>query len=371
MPLPAKESRNKLINHLDNLHAKYLSLSDQLSRTEIINNPQQFRKLSKELSTLKPLEEKYTAFKKLINQKIETQALLENSDEADMRDLAREEIENLNRKIMVFEQEIVHMLVVDQGEESRNVFLEIRAGAGGNEASLFASDLLRMYVRIAERKALKSEVMSTTYSSIGGIKEIILYVKGNIVNKYFQFESGVHRVQRVPVTEASGRLHTSTVTVAVMPEVEDLEIEINPKDIRIDTFSASGPGGQHVNRTQSAIRITHNPTGIVVTCQDEKSQHKNKDKAMKILKARLYDHEKNMQHDSLASQRKSQVGTGERSEKIRTYNFPQNRVTDHRISGKNFNLETILDGNLENLYNELFDMQSKKNFEERISKIIA
>jgi peptide chain release factor 1 len=371
MPPPEKVPRKKLIDVLDNLHTKYLSLSDQLSMPEIINNPQQFRKLSIEISTLRPLEEKYAAFKKLITQKGEAETLLENSDENDMKILAREEIDDLDRKIMEFEQDIIRRLATDQVDENRNVFLEIRAGAGGNEASLFASDLLRMYIRIAERKNLKSEVISTTYSSIGGIKEIILYVKGNVVNKYFQFESGVHRVQRVPVTEASGRIHTSTVTVAVMPEVEDLEIDINPRDLRIDTFSASGPGGQHVNRTQSAIRITHNPTGIVVTCQDEKSQHKNKDKAIKILKARLYDYEKAKQHDSQASQRKSQVGTGERSEKIRTYNFPQNRVTDHRITGRNFNLETILDGSLENLYNELLDIQSKKNFEDKISKIIA
>ena len=263
------------------------------------------------------------------------------------------------------------LLVSEHAEDNRNVFLEIRAGTGGNEASLFASDLLRMYSRVAERKSWKSEIISTTYSSIGGIKEIILYIKGLIANKYLKFESGVHRVQRVPVTESSGRIHTSTVTVAVLPEVDDVEIEINSKDLRVDTFSSSAPGGQHVNRTQSAIRITHFPSGIVVSCQDESSQHKNKDKAMKVLKARLFEYEKTKQQDSIANNRKSQVGTGERSEKIRTYNFPQNRVTDHRISGKNFNVENVIDGNIDDLINTLTEIHTKKQLEDKLKRIIA
>jgi peptide chain release factor 1 len=275
-----------------------------------------------------------------------------------------EQIENLKVDIKV-------LMVSDHSEDNRNVFLEIRSGAGGNEASLFASDLLRMYTRIAERKNWKPEVISTTYSAIGGIKEIILYIKGDNVNKYLKYESGVHRVQRVPVTETSGRIHTSTVTVAIMPEVDDIEVEINPKDIRIDTFSASGPGGQHVNRTQSAIRITHNPSGIVVSCQDEKSQHKNKERAMKVLKARLYEFEKTRQNNNIANERKSQVGSGERSEKIRTYNFPQNRVTDHRINGKNFNVESILTGYTDDLIKELTNIYTKKLLEEKLEAIIS
>ncbi len=371
MEAPVSISQQKLFNHLEQLHLKYNSISDQLSKTEIINNLVKLKELSKQLSHLKPLEDKYLKMKKYSTQRVETEILLKNSDEEAMKELAREEIEQLNNKISQIEQEIIQLLVIDQTEENRNVFLEIRAGVGGNEASLFASDLLRMYSRIAEQKGWKSEIISTTYSAIGGIKEIILHIKGNTVNQNLQFESGVHRVQRVPVTEASGRIHTSTVTVAVMPEAEDVEIKINPKDIRTDTFSASGPGGQHVNRTQSAIRITHNPTGIVVTCQDEKSQHKNKDKAMKVLKARLFEFEKKKQESSIADSRKSQVGSGERSEKIRTYNFPQNRVTDHRITGKNFNLESILNGLINDLFKELHEVYSKKMIEEKLNQIIA
>jgi peptide chain release factor 1 len=228
-----------------------------------------------------------------------------------------------------------------------------------------------MYSRAAEQKGWKPEVISTTYSGIGGIKEIILHIKGEGAHRFLRFESGVHRVQRVPVTEASGRIHTSTVTVAVMPEVEDVEVDIQAKDVRIDTFAASGPGGQHVNRTYSAIRLTHLPTGIVVTCQDEKSQHKNKDKAMKVLKARLYEIKMSKQRDDRANQRKSQVGSGARSEKIRTYNFPQSRLTDHRISGRNFNLETTIDGDLDDVVTLLTEDFTRKYLEEKFQQIIA
>jgi peptide chain release factor 1 len=364
-------SQEKLFNHLEKLHSKYESVSEQLSNPEVIKNQIKLKKLSKQLAGLKPIKEHYLKMKKFASQRLEAEILFDTTDEADMKDLAREEIEQLDEKIQQIEQKIIQLLVIDTTDENRNVFLEIRAGAGGNEASLFASDLLRMYSRIAEQNSWKFEIISTTYSAIGGIKEIILHITGNEVNQKLQFESGVHRVQRVPITEASGRIHTSTVTVAVMPEVDDVEIQINSKDIRIDTFSASGPGGQHVNRTQSAIRITHNPTGIVVTCQDEKSQHKNKDKALKVLKARLYEFEQEKQKNNIANSRKSQVGSGERSEKIRTYNFPQNRVTDHRITGKNFNLETILNGLTNDLFETLYDGYSKKMIEEKLNQIIA
>ncbi len=361
----------KLWDYLESLHQKYETISDKLSKQDIINKQKEFIKLSKKLSTLQAFEYKYLEMQNLLTQKQEAETLLETSDESDIKELADDEIRVLTQKIQQLEQKIIQLVVIDQAEENRNVFLEIRAGAGGNEASLFASDMLRMYSRISERKAWKSEVISTTYSAIGGIKEIILYVKGSGVNSNLQFESGVHRVQRVPVTESSGRIHTSTITVAVMPEVEDVDIEINTTDLRIDTFSASGPGGQHVNKTQSAIRITHKPTGIVVTCQDEKSQHKNKDKAIRVLKARLYEFEKKKQENKIATTRKSQVGTGERSEKIRTYNFPQNRVTDHRITIRNFNLETILDGNTDELFKELKAYHTKKRIETRLTQIIA
>jgi len=365
------KSSEKLFSYLDGLHKKYTDISDKLSDAEIVKNQKKFREFSKELSDLKPLNEKFLEFKGLMDQKRDAQELLELSDDEEMKVLAEEELNKLDQDLVELEDKIKILMVSDHTEDSRNAFLEIRAGAGGNEASLFASDLLRMYTRMAERKGWKAEVISTTYSAIGGIKEIIVYIKGSNVNKYVKFESGVHRVQRVPVTEASGRIHTSTVTVAVLPEVDDVEVDINPKDIRIDTFRSTGAGGQHVNRTDSAIRITHFPTGIVVTCQDEKSQHKNKDKAMKVLKSRLYEYESSKQQDSIANNRKSQVGTGARSEKIRTYNFPQNRVTDHRITGHNFNIEIILDGNLEELVRLLTEFYTRAALEEKFKEIIS
>jgi peptide chain release factor 1 len=285
--------------------------------------------------------------------------------------LVQEEMAVLNREKDTLIGEVEILMVSDRSEDNRNAFLEIRAGAGGDEASLFASDLLRMYTRVAERKKWQAEIISTTISGIGGIKEVILYVKGTEVNKFLKFESGVHRVQRVPSTEASGRIHTSTVTVAVLPEVEDVEVDFNPKDVRIDTYAASGPGGQHVNKTESAIRVTHLPSGIVVTCQDEKSQHKNKEKALKVLKARLFEHEKDKQNESIAQNRKSQVGSGERSEKIRTYNFPQSRVTDHRVSGRNFNVGSIIDGDLDDLVAELSENHIRALIEQKIKSMIA
>lgn len=365
------KSSEKLFSYLDGLNKKYVEISDQLSAPEIVKNQKRFKQLSKELSNLRPLNEKFEVFKKLIGKRQEAEELLEISDEEDMKELAQEEIETLTEKIENVEDEIKVLMVSDHTEDSRNAFLEIRAGAGGDEASLFASDLLRMYTRIAERKGWKAEIISTTYSAIGGIKEIIMHIRGENVNKYVKFESGVHRVQRVPVTESSGRIHTSTVTVAVMPEVDDVEIDINPKDLRIDTFRASGAGGQHVNKTDSAIRITHIPTGIVISCQDEKSQHKNKERAMKVLKSRLYDYEKTKQQNDLANTRKSQVGSGDRSEKIRTYNFPQNRVTDHRITERNFNIEVILDGNVDEMIRLLTELHNKQTLENKFKEIIA
>jgi peptide chain release factor 1 len=366
-----KSSTDKLFSYLEGLHNKYNELSDQLSDPDIVKNQKKFRAVAKELANLKPLNEKYQEFKSFSDQQADARELANIADDDEMKQLAEEEEKTLTIDIENLAQEIKVLMVSDQTEDSRNAFLEIRAGAGGNEASLFASDLLRMYTRITERKNWKSEIISTAYSAIGGIKEIILYMKGKNVNKYIKFESGVHRVQRVPITESSGRIHTSTVTVAVMPEVEDVEVEISPKDIRIDTFRASGAGGQHVNRTDSAIRITHAPTGIVVSCQDEKSQHKNKDKAMKVLKSRVYEFEKSIQESEVASTRKSQVGSGDRSEKIRTYNFPQNRVTDHRVSSRNYNIETILDGNFDELIKSLTEMHTRQALEDKFQEIIS
>jgi peptide chain release factor 1 len=367
------DTRNseEIFSYLQKIHARYEQISADLSLSETVHQQKKFRELSRELFALKPLEGKYHQLKKILQRLGEAEAMSAAADAEEMKDLVREELEVLNKEKETLIGEVEVLMVSDRGEDNRNAFLEIRAGAGGDEASLFASDLLRMYTRVAERKRWQAEIISTTLSGIGGIKEVILYVKGTEVNKFMKFESGVHRVQRVPSTEASGRIHTSTVTVAVLPEVEDVEVDFNPKDIRIDTYAASGPGGQHVNKTESAIRVTHIPSGIVVTCQDEKSQHKNKEKALKVLKARLFEHEKNKQNESIALNRKSQVGSGERSEKIRTYNFPQSRVTDHRISGRNFNVSSIVDGDLDDLVAELTENHVRGLIEQKIKSMIA
>ncbi len=367
------DTRNseKIFSYLEKIHSRYEQISADLSLSETVHQQKKFRELSRELFALKPLEGKYHHLRKIRQRLDDAEAMLATAEDNEMKDLVREEQAVLNRERDTLIGEVEVLMVSNQREDSRNAFLEIRAGAGGDEASLFASDLLRMYMRVAERKKWQAEIISNAISGIGGIKEVILYVKGSEVNKFLKFESGVHRVQRVPETEASGRIHTSTVTVAVLPEVEDVEVDFNPKDIRIDTYAASGPGGQHVNKTESAIRITHFPTGIVVTCQDEKSQHKNKEKAIKVLKARLFEHEKNKQNESIASSRKSQVGSGERSEKIRTYNFPQSRVTDHRVSGRNFNIGSIIDGDLEDLVAELSESHIRALIEQKISSLIA
>jgi peptide chain release factor 1 len=367
------DTRNseKIFSYLENIHGRFEQISDELSLPETVHQQKKFRELSKELFSLKPLEEKYHQFRKMNARRLDAEALLASADDKEMTDFIQEEIASLDREKESLVGEVEVLMVSDPGEDNRNAFLEIRAGAGGDEASLFAADLLRMYMRVAERKKWKAEVISTAYSAIGGIKEVVLYVRGTEVNKFLKFESGVHRVQRVPSTEASGRIHTSTVTVAVLPEVEDVEVDFNPKDIRIDTYAASGPGGQHVNKTESAIRVTHFPTGIVVTCQDEKSQHKNKEKALKVLKARLFEHERNKQNESIALSRKSQVGSGERSEKIRTYNFPQNRVTDHRVSERNFNVGLIIDGDLDALVADLAASHVRAQIEQKLKSMIA
>lgn len=365
------KSKNRLFEYLKGLHQKYILISEQLADPELAKNQKKFRELSKELSGLKSLNVKYLELEDLDKRRLESLELHETADDPEMKELAREDLEAIDIELEKLQEEIKILLVSDIADDNRNVFLEIRAGAGGDEASLFASDLLRMYTRVAERRGWKAEVASTTYSAIGGIKEIILYVKGENAFKYLKYESGVHRVQRVPITESSGRIHTSTVTVAVLGEVDDVEIVINPKDLRIDTYRATGAGGQHVNRTDSAIRITHIPSGLVVSCQDEKSQHKNKERAMKVLMSRLYELEQEKQDDELASDRKSQVGSGARSEKIRTYNFPQSRVTDHRITGTNFNIESILDGNIENMIALLTDYHNKKALEDRFKEFIS
>lgn len=367
----ATRSNDSLLTCLHHLHEKVNQLTLRLSDPDIVSQQDTYRELSRELSIIKPVDDLYLQLKDRLKQKEEAEEISDTDDDPEFAELAKLEIESLSADIIRIDAEIRHLLVTDQATDHRNAYLEIRAGAGGNEASLFATDLLRMYHRVAERRGWKAEVISTAYSTIGGIKEVILHIRGKEVFRNLKFESGVHRVQRVPVTESSGRIHTSTVTVAVLPEVKDVEISINPKDIRIDTYRASGCGGQHVNKTESAIRITHFPSGVVVTCQDESSQHKNRDKAMSVLKSRLYEHERSKRENDIASDRRSQVGSGDRSEKIRTYNFPQSRATDHRVSGRNFNLETILDGNFNELIEGLSAMHQEKALEDRCRELTA
>ena len=366
----ATRNSEPILSYLEKIHSRFEQISAELSLPETAQQTKKFRELSKEIHSLRALEEKFHQLRRVVGRRRDAESLAAG-DDAEMAALAREELAGLEAEEEELIRETEVLMVSDQEEDSRNAFLEIRAGAGGDEASLFAADLLRMYTRVAERKRWKAEVISTTYSGIGGIKEVILYVRGTEVNKYLKFESGVHRVQRVPATEASGRIHTSTVTVAVLPEAEDVEVDFNPKDIRIDTYAASGPGGQHVNKTESAIRITHFPTGIVVTCQDEKSQHKNKEKALKVLRARLFEHEKHKQEESIAQNRRAQVGSGERSEKIRTYNFPQNRVTDHRVSERNFNIGFIIDGDLDDLVADLSESHVRARIDDKIKGLTA
>jgi len=360
----------RIYRYLDYIYTQFSLKSDQLTQPEIIQQRKKFQELSREVAALRPLTDRYAEYKKIHTQLQETEALSESGEDPELVVMAREEMARLHDQIEELTAEVESLIVSDALEENRNVFLEIRAGAGGDEASLFVADLMRMYTRLAERNRWKIELISSAYSGIGGLKEVILYIRGQEVYKSLRHESGVHRVQRVPITESSGRIHTSTVTVAVLPEVEDVEVAIDPKDIRIDTYAASGPGGQHVNKTESAIRITHYPTGIVVTCQDEKSQHKNRDKAMKVLQARLVDFEEDKQKKDIDSSRKNQVGSGERSEKIRTYNFPQSRVTDHRIHSHNFNIEFILDGDLEDMIHELDADRKKGMIDQKIDSAL-
>ena len=361
----------ELFSYLQSLNEKSQQITDQLADPDVLAEPKKYASLSRELSRLKPIISEYQTYLSIESRLKQAREMLETEEDEELQAMAQEECEDSEAELEALTERVKIMLVSDEVEDNRNVFLEIRAGAGGNEASLFAQDLLRMYERISENRGWKMEQVSETLSTIGGIKEIIMAIRGRNVYGSLRYESGVHRVQRVPQTEASGRIHTSTVTVAVMAEIEDVEIDINPKDLRIDTYRSSGAGGQHVNKTDSAIRITHLPSGLVVTCQDEKSQHKNRDRAMKLLQARLYEMEQERLESEQASDRRAQVGSGERSEKIRTYNFPQSRLTDHRISQRNFNLETILDGQTDDLFSTLKEHFTQLALETRLKEILS
>ena len=335
-----------MFEKLLSVESKYEQMMAEMADPAVQADNARFRSHSKALSDMQPLVDKFREYKEVLAGIEATEEMLKDPD---MRELAEEEMAELTRRREALLGEIKILLVPKDPNDAKNIILEIRAGTGGDEAALFASDLFRMYTRYAERNGWKIEMMSMSDSGVGGIKEVIALIAGRNVYSRLKYESGVHRVQRVPQTEASGRIHTSTATVAVLPEAEDVDIQINDKDLRVDTFCSSGPGGQSVNTTYSAVRITHLPTGLVVSQQDEKSQIKNRAKAMKVLRSRLYELELQKQQDAIAKDRRSQVGTGERSEKIRTYNFKENRVTDHRIGFTMHQLDAALEGDLDQL----------------------
>jgi peptide chain release factor 1 len=340
-----------MLDKLLSVESKYNELLTLLGDATVQADPSQYRTHAKALAEIEPIVEKFREYKAVVSEITQADELAAG-DDADMRALAQEELPGLKARAESLLNEIKILLIPRDPNDEKNVVLEIRAGTGGDEAALFAADLFRMYTRYAERQGWRVDVLSSNESGVGGLKEVIATIEGKGVYSRLKYESGVHRVQRVPATEASGRIHTSTATVAVLPEAEDVDIQIDAKDLRIDTFCSSGPGGQSVNTTYSAVRITHIPTGLVVSQQDEKSQIKNRAKAMKVLRARLYEMEMRKQQDAIAKDRKSQVGTGERSEKIRTYNFPQSRITDHRINFTTHRLPDVLDGNVGELIDE-------------------
>ncbi|MFQ6083043.1 MAG: peptide chain release factor 1 [Candidatus Aminicenantia bacterium] len=359
-----------MFQKLDSIEEKYHQLTQLLADPAIASDLSKYKKLAKEHSELKVIVDKYKECKEVEKRIKEAKEILSDSQsDSDLKELAQEELKQLNNQKEKITEELKILLLPKDPNDEKNVFLEIRAGTGGDEATLFAQDLFRMYSRYAETRGWKLEVMSTSLSPVGGFKEIIASIEGDKVYSRLKYESGVHRVQRVPRTEASGRIHTSTVTVAVLPEADEVEVEIDPKDLKIEAFGASGPGGQHVNRTYSAIRITHLPAGIIVSCQDEKSQHRNKEKALRILRSRLLDKIRQEQEKAIAESRKNQVGSGERSEKIRTYNFPQGRVTDHRINLTLHKLESLLDGELDELIDSLITNFEAKKLEAEITPV--
>lgn len=342
-----------MLDKLKAIEDKYIELGKQVIDPEVINDRENWQKLIKEHAELEPIVMKYREYVKILDSLEEAKEMLTEKLDDEMKELVKEEIKDLEGKEEPTREELKILLIPKDPNDHKNVIVEIRAGTGGDEAALFAGDLYRMYTRYAERNRWKTEVMSINEIGIGGIKEVIFMIKGKGAYSRLKYESGVHRVQRVPETEASGRIHTSAATVAVLPEAEDVDVEINEKDLKIDIYRSSGAGGQHVNTTDSAVRITHIPTGIVVACQDERSQIKNREKAMKILKTRLYDKMLMDQAAERAEERKGQVGSGDRSERIRTYNFPQGRVTDHRINLTLYKLDSFLDGELDEMIDAL------------------
>lgn len=353
-----------MFDKLDFILEKYEELSMKVSDPDVINNQPVWQKHIKEMGEMEPIVNKYKEYKKAKEAIAEAKEMLEMGDE-ELRELAKMEIAENEDKIPQMEEELKILLLPKDPNDEKNVILEVRAGTGGDEAALFAQDLLRMYLRYTERRGWKAEIMDVNDTDIGGVKEASVLIKGKGAYSRLKYESGTHRVQRVPDTESSGRIHTSAATVAVLPEVDDVEVEINPNDVRVDVYRSSGNGGQCVNTTDSAVRLTHIPTGLVVTCQDEKSQIKNKDKAFKVLRSRLYDMKLREQNDEISAERRSQVGSGDRSERIRTYNFPQGRITDHRIGMTIYKLDSFLDGEIDEIIDGLItsdQAEKMKNF---------
>lgn len=350
-----------MFDKLDTAENRYEEIGLKMSDPGIISNQPEYTKLTREFCDLEPIVTKYRRYKEIKKDVSEFRQMLEESLDRDFREMVQSEFEASREALESISEELRLALLPKDPNDRRSVIVEIRAGAGGEEAALFAGVLFRMYSRYAERNQWKTELLDTNQTEIGGFKEIVFSVDANGAYSRLKYESGVHRVQRIPVTEAGGRIHTSTVTVAVLPEVDEVEVEINPSDLEIDTYRASGAGGQHINKTDSAIRITHRPSGLVVTCQDQRSQHKNRDRAMQILRSKLFNAAVEQQSNEVAQNRKNQVGTGDRSERIRTYNYPQGRVTDHRIGLTLYKIEEILDGDLNDIISALItaDQSSK------------
>lgn len=354
-----------MFDKLDFILEKYEELSEKLANPDVIADQPTWQKLMKEMSEIEPIVKEYRAYKKANQELAEAAELFENEEDDELREMAREEVKELEERIEKETENLKLLLLPKDPNDARNVILEVRAGTGGDEAALFGNDLLRMYLRYAERRRWKTEIIEMNDTEIGGVKEAVVMIKGNGAYSRLKYESGVHRVQRVPETESSGRIHTSAASIAVLPEVDDVEVNLDPNDVRVDVYRASGNGGQCVNTTDSAVRLTHIPTGLVVTCQDEKSQIKNKDKAFKVLKARLYDLMLQERNSKISEDRKSQIGSGDRSERIRTYNFPQGRVTDHRINMTVYKLEAFLDGDIDEVVDALIthdQAEKMKNF---------
>lgn len=355
-----------MYDKLDFIQEKYEELSHKVSDPEVISNQPEWQKYMRDMSEMEPIVNKYREYRKATDDLADTKEMIsDGSMDEELRDMAKMELSELEETLERLSEELKILLLPTDPNDDKNVLLEIRAGTGGEEAALFGGDLLRMYMRYAERRGWKTEMMDTSETGIGGVKEAIVLIKGKGAYSRLKYESGVHRVQRVPETESSGRIHTSAATVAVLPEIDEVEVDLNPNDVRVDVYRSSGNGGQSVNTTDSAVRLTHVPTGIVVTCQDEKSQLKNKEKAFKVLRAKLYDIKMQEQNKEVADARKSQVGSGDRSERIRTYNFPQGRVSDHRIGLTLYKLDYFLDGDIDEIIDGLIthdQAEKMKNF---------